>query len=73
VQYSSQTVKELGKNKTLGQFEVVGKGWDGELGGVHFDMLLTELLAVCGRRFFTHPARFTVLSPRRTSTFPQFV
>ena len=26
--YHSYTVKEAGKNKTIGQFEVVGKGWD---------------------------------------------
>jgi molecular chaperone DnaK (HSP70) len=45
VTYSSYVVKEGGKNKTIGQFEVVGKGWDSSLGGFHFDVRLAELLA----------------------------
>jgi hypoxia up-regulated 1 len=44
-QYSSQMVKEAGKNKTIGQFEVVGKAWDASLGGFNFDVRLAELLA----------------------------
>ena len=28
VTYSSYQVKEAGKNKSIGQFEVIGKGWD---------------------------------------------
>lgn len=45
VTYSSYQVKEGGKNKTVGQFEVVGKAWDSSLGGFNFDVALTELLA----------------------------
>jgi hypoxia up-regulated 1 len=45
VTYSSYIVKEGGKNKTIGQFEVVGKGWDSALGGFNFDVRLAELLA----------------------------
>jgi hypoxia up-regulated 1 len=45
VTYSSYTAKEAGKNKTIGQFEVVGKAWDGSLGGHNFDVRLAELLA----------------------------
>lgn len=44
-QYSSQTVKEGGKNKTIGSFEVVGKAWDSSLGGFNFDVRLAEMLA----------------------------
>ena len=46
VTYSSYNVKESGKNKTIGQFEVVGKAWDDNLGGFHFDIKLADLLAV---------------------------
>lgn len=45
VTYSSYIVKEGGKNKTIGQFDVVGKGWDESLGGFNFDVRLTDLLA----------------------------
>jgi len=45
VTYSSYVVKEGGKNKTIGQLEVVGKAWDDSLGGFHFDVKLAELLA----------------------------
>jgi hypoxia up-regulated 1 len=45
VTYSSVTTKEAGKNKTVGQFEIVGKAWDDSLGGFYFDMRLTDLLA----------------------------
>lgn len=45
VSYSSYSTKEMGKNKTIGQFEVVGKGWDASLGGFNFDVRLAELLA----------------------------
>jgi len=45
VKYSSYMQKEAGKNKTVGQFEVVGKAWDTEVGGFHFDMKLADLLA----------------------------
>jgi len=45
VTYSSYTVKEGGKNKTIGQFEVIGKGWDSALGGFNFDLRLVDLLA----------------------------
>jgi molecular chaperone DnaK (HSP70) len=38
-------VKEGGKNKTIGQFEVIGKAWDSSLGGFSFDVKLAELLA----------------------------
>lgn len=44
-QFSSQTVKEAGKNKTVSAFEIVGKAWDGSLGGFNFDVRLAELLA----------------------------
>jgi len=45
VTHSSYTSKEGGKNKTVGQFEVLGKGWDSSLGGFNFDVRLAELLA----------------------------
>mmetsp|Transcript_357 Transcript_357/g.348 ORF Transcript_357/g.348 Transcript_357/m.348 type:complete len:927 (+) Transcript_357:193-2973(+) len=45
VTYSSYLIKEAGKNKTVGQFEVVGKGWDNNLGSFNFDIRLTDLLA----------------------------
>ena len=45
VSYSSYPVKEGGKNKTIGQFEVLGKAWDSSLGGFSFDVRLAELLA----------------------------
>lgn len=45
VTHSSYTTKEGGKNKTVGQFEVVGKGWDSSLGGFYFDVRLADLLA----------------------------
>lgn len=45
VTYSSYGVKEAGKNKTIGQFEVLGKAWDSSLGGFNFDVKLAELLA----------------------------
>merc|ERR1711871_1278808 len=45
VTYSSYVTKEAGKNKTIGQFEVVGKGWDGNLGGFEFDMIIADMLA----------------------------
>lgn len=44
VTYSSYVIKEAGKNKTIGQFEVVGKAWDNTLGGFNFDVKLAELL-----------------------------
>lgn len=44
-QYSSLVVKEAGKNKTVGQFQIVGKSWDDSLGGFNFDLVITELLA----------------------------
>jgi len=45
VSYSSYPVKEGGKNKTIGQFEVLGKAWDSSLGGFNFDVRLADLLA----------------------------
>lgn len=45
VSYSSYPVKEGGKNKTIGQFEVLGKAWDSGLGGFNFDVRLADLLA----------------------------
>ena len=45
VTYSSYLVKEAGKNKTIGNVEVVGKAWDSSLGGFNFDVKLAELLA----------------------------
>lgn len=46
VTYSTLVVKEAGnKNKTVSQFEVVGKSWDSSLGGFNFDMVLAEMLA----------------------------
>jgi len=45
VAYSSALVKEGGKEKTLGSFEVLSKAWDGSLGGFNFDVRLAELLA----------------------------
>ena len=34
-----------GRNKTIGQFEVVGKAWDESLGGFNFDLKIADLLA----------------------------
>jgi hypoxia up-regulated 1 len=46
VHYSSYTVKESGnKNKTVGQFEVLGKAYDNQVGGFQFDLKLTEIFA----------------------------
>jgi hypothetical protein len=45
VTYTSYTIKESGKNKTIGQFEVIGKGWNAQLGGFNFDIALTNHLA----------------------------
>lgn len=46
VTFSSTTVKETStKNKTVSQFEVVGKAWDTHLGGFSFDIKLAEMLA----------------------------
>ena len=45
VTYDSYKTKEAGKNKTIGQFEVNGKGWDRHLGGFNFDVKLADLLA----------------------------
>eukprot|EP00604_Paraphysomonas_vestita_P001760 CAMPEP_0174823626 /NCGR_PEP_ID=MMETSP1107-20130205/26314_1 /TAXON_ID=36770 /ORGANISM="Paraphysomonas vestita, Strain GFlagA" /LENGTH=721 /DNA_ID=CAMNT_0016047011 /DNA_START=407 /DNA_END=2572 /DNA_ORIENTATION=- len=45
VTYSSFLTKDGSKNKTNGQFQVVGKAWDEEIGGFNFDLLLAELLA----------------------------
>ena len=41
VTYSNYTVKEAGKNKTVGTFEVRGKAWHELLGGEHFDLAVT--------------------------------
>jgi len=38
VRYSNYTTKEMGKNKTVGTFEVLGKAWDSTLGGEQFDL-----------------------------------
>lgn len=46
VSYSSLQTKEGGKNKTVGQLEVIGKAWDASLGGFNFDVILADLLAV---------------------------
>ena len=44
VEYS--TFPESGKkNKTVGQFEVLGKGWATQAGGFHIDLALVELIA----------------------------
>eukprot|EP00602_Paraphysomonas_sp_CaronLab_P000254 CAMPEP_0185031700 /NCGR_PEP_ID=MMETSP1103-20130426/19316_1 /TAXON_ID=36769 /ORGANISM="Paraphysomonas bandaiensis, Strain Caron Lab Isolate" /LENGTH=910 /DNA_ID=CAMNT_0027567315 /DNA_START=111 /DNA_END=2843 /DNA_ORIENTATION=- len=45
VTYSSYETKEGGKNKTVGQFQVIGKAWDTQLGGVNFDVVIAEILA----------------------------
>jgi molecular chaperone DnaK (HSP70) len=45
VQFSSYPSKDGGKNKTVGQFEVVGKAWDTQTGGFNFDLRITEILA----------------------------
>lgn len=45
VRYSSYIVKESGKNKTIGQFEVVGKAWDSNVGLSFIDVKLAEMLA----------------------------
>ena len=45
VTYSSYTIKEAGKNKSIGQFEVMGKSWDSSLGAFNFDVKIAEMLA----------------------------
>ena len=45
VEYSTFPDKGGGKNKTVGQFEVKGKGWKKGAGGFAIDLALTELLA----------------------------
>jgi len=45
VKYYSYEVKELGKNKTVGAFEVLGKAWDATLGGSSFDAVIQNKLA----------------------------
>eukprot|EP01042_Synura_sphagnicola_P025886 gene25886-33296_t len=45
VHYSSFTGKEGGKNKTIGQFEIVGKAWDSSVGSFQFDLRLADMLA----------------------------
>jgi hypoxia up-regulated 1 len=45
VKYSSMIIKEGGKNKTLGSFEVTGKAWRTDVGSYNFDLRVTELLA----------------------------
>ena len=45
IEYSSKTVKEGSKNKTIGQFEVLGKAWDANLGGFNWDLLIMEYMA----------------------------
>lgn len=43
--YSSFSSKDGSKNKTNGQFQVIGKAWDDEIGGFNFDMVLADMLA----------------------------
>mmetsp|Transcript_97720 Transcript_97720/g.237651 ORF Transcript_97720/g.237651 Transcript_97720/m.237651 type:complete len:855 (+) Transcript_97720:53-2617(+) len=45
IQYSSRTVKEAGRNKTIGDARVLGKGWDAALGGEHYTRVLVEAAA----------------------------
>jgi hypoxia up-regulated 1 len=45
VTFSAFQAKDGSKNKTTGQFHVVGKAWDEELGGFNFDLVLADLLA----------------------------
>lgn len=45
VRYSSLHIKEAGKNKTIGQFEIIGKSWNNNLGGITFDMVITDMIA----------------------------
>lgn len=44
VKYSTYYGKES-KTKAINQFEVIGKGWDAQLGGLHIDVKLAEELA----------------------------
>ena len=43
--YHNYTIKELGKNKTIGSFEVKAKSWDSKLGGEQFDIVLMNHFA----------------------------
>ena len=45
VQYSSYTVKESGKNTTVGAFSVLSKAWDATCGGDAFDAVIVNYLA----------------------------
>ena len=45
VRYSSYPSKEGGKNKTIGQLQVLGKAWDTQTGGFNFDLRIAEILA----------------------------
>lgn len=46
VNFTSLVVKDTStKNKTISQFEIIGKAWDSHLGGFSFDIALAEVLA----------------------------
>ena len=45
VEYSTFVEGTKVKNKTIGQFEVLGKGWARGAGGFHVDLALAEKIA----------------------------
>jgi hypoxia up-regulated 1 len=45
VKYYSYQAREMGKNKTVGAFEVKSKAWDSTLGGEAWDNVIVEYLA----------------------------
>jgi len=62
VHYSNYTVKEGGKNKTVGTFEVTGKAWDASLGGEHFDL---QVMAKLQAAFAAKNAALGPLDPSK--------
>jgi len=73
VTYSNFTVKEGGKNKTVGTFEVRAKSWDASLGGDSFDMVIAEHFAAefeakHGAGFRTNPKPVAKLRAQASKT-----
>jgi hypoxia up-regulated 1 len=45
VSYSAYTSVVAGRNTSVGTFSVVGKAWEQDIGGMHFDNVVTEFFA----------------------------
>jgi hypoxia up-regulated 1 len=64
VTYTSYQSKEAGKSKTVGQFEVVGKGWDAHLGGFNFDIAITDMLASAFQKIWEKKKRIMMVNQK---------